>query len=247
MGENSLIRTRKVVVAIDRNIDRVLTVLFLIILAIGMYFIYDSWYVFNRSSLDRIPGYVWNGPETLADLPEEAIAWITIDDTKIDCPIMHGKTNEEYLNKNPYGEYSLAGSIFLDSRNKKDFSDEYSVLYGHHMSGGYMFGSLDQFLKAEYLDEHRTGTLTLRDSVLSTNTEIRGKAIKVNIFAVVETDASNGIVFGVPSEGDILSYIKENAVVYREPEVSDGRILALTTCKSPLTTERFAVFATLQD
>ena len=152
MGEGSLIKTRKVIVSIDRNIDRALTVLFLIILALGAYFIYDSWYVFNHSALDRIPGYVWNGPETLAELPEEAIAWIEIDDTPISSPIMQGKTNKDYLNKNPYGEYSLSGSIFLDYRNSKYFTDEYSVLYGHHMSGGYMFGILDEYMDEKFFD-----------------------------------------------------------------------------------------------
>lgn len=42
------------------------------------------------------------------------VAWLTIDDTKIDYPVMQGKDNTEYLNKDPYGDYALAGSIFLD-------------------------------------------------------------------------------------------------------------------------------------
>ncbi len=232
---NGYVITRKAIHYLDWSIDKILTVLFLIMLCIGAYFTYDSWYVFNSSSLNKIPGYTWEGPATLEELPTEAIAWLEIYDTKIDCPLMQGETNREYLNKNPYGEYSLAGSIFLDSRNSFDFTDPYSVLYGHHMSGGYMFGSLDEFLKEEYFLEHRDGVLTLRD-----DTEY-----EVEIFAVLETDASNETVFNVSYDADRFAFIKENAFIYREP--SGDRILALTTCKSPLTTERYAVFATLKD
>ena len=230
---------RRTVRFIDKTIDSILSVLFFIVLFIGIYFTYDSWYVYNASALDHIPGYAWDGAETLEEMPTEAICWITIDDTKIDCPIMQGETNSEYLNKNPYGEYSLAGSIFLDSSNDPEFKDIYSIVYGHHMSGGYMFGALDEYEKEEYLDEHREGIIKLRN----------GKEIKVSIFAFVETDASNDLVFDVnsnyESNDDRLAFIKDNALVYREP--IEGRIIALSTCKSPLTTDRTVVFGIIND
>ena len=256
--EKKAIMARKTIKFIDRSIDRVLMILLLIMLFIGFYFIYDSWYVYNHASLDRIPGYVWKGAETLADLPEDARAWLVIDDTKIDCPLMQGKTNDEYLNKNPYGEYSLSGSIFLDSENSPDFSDQYSLLYGHNMSGGYMFGALNDFLDEDFFDSHRTGTLTLKDGKVegvkpeSEATTVQEQIandpsykteFKVRIFAVVETDASVNCVFNVHSGEDLLSYIRENAKIFREPE--GYRILALSTCKIPLNTERIVVFAEL--
>ncbi|MBR1845920.1 MAG: class B sortase, partial [Oscillospiraceae bacterium] len=63
---------------------------------------------------------------------------------------MQGETNGKYLNTDPYGEYSLSGSIFLDSRNAGDFSDSYSLVYGHHMADGMMFGALDAFFDEGY-------------------------------------------------------------------------------------------------
>lgn len=55
---------------------------------------------------------------------------------------MQGEDNMEYLNKDPYGDYSLSGSIYMDSRNTSDMSDDYLLLYGHHMENDYMFGSI---------------------------------------------------------------------------------------------------------
>ncbi|MBO4235780.1 MAG: class B sortase [Firmicutes bacterium] len=236
MGEDSLIKTRKVIISIDRNIDRVLTVLFLIILLLGIYFAYDAYHVFTFSSPNSLDGYKpMNGyTQTLKTLSDDVVAWIDIYDTSIDYPIMQGKDNSEYLNRNAYGDYSLSGAIFLDSLNARDFSDDYNVIYGHHMSGGFMFGAIDAFEDAAYLDEHKRGLLTT----------IEGEMYDVTLFAFMQTDANESIVFDVTEEGDRHAFIAEHASIYRPAE---GRIIALSTCKSPLTTERTVLFGVLSD
>lgn len=236
MGEDSLIKTRKVIVSIDRNIDRVLTVLFLIILLLGIYFAYDAYYVFNSSTVNSLMGYKpYNGNTTrLKTLSDDVVAWIDIYDTSIDYPVMQGADNSEYLNKNAYGDYSLSGAVFLDAYNKPDFTDDYSVLYGHHMAGGYMFGAIDAFEDEKYFDEHREGLLTTVD----------GEMYDVDIFAFMETDASESIIFDVTEEGDRHLFIAGNSLTYRD---ATGRILALSTCKSPLTTERMVLFGVLSE
>ncbi len=256
--DTNAIKIRKIIKFIDAAIDKGLTVLFLMVLFIGVYFTYDSWYVFNSSSLNQVPGYVWKGAETLAELPKDAKAWLTIDDTKINCPIMQGETNEDYLNKNPYGEYALAGSVFLDSSNDSAFNDKYSLLYGHNMADEYMFGAIKDYLDVEFFDNHRIGTLTVRDGEgTSLGENSKAKTVEqqiredksyhtvyeINIFAVVETDAKQKVVFDVQSEEDLMKYIKDNASIYREP-VGD-KVLGLSTCTNPLDTGRIVVFATL--
>lgn len=226
---------RKVIRFIDKSIDRVLTVLFLILLLIGIYFIADSWWVFNASGLSRLPGYTPETPADILKIAPDAVAWITLDDTSVSYPIVQGSDNSEYLNKNAQGEYSLSGSIFLDANNNPQFLDYYSILYGHHMAGGYMFGALDYYEKEEYFDKHRTGTLLVID----------GKKYKVNVFAMVDTDASVDAVFNIMGGGDVMGYVAGNHKIYREP--AEGRILALSTCKSPLTTQRTVLFTTIQE
>lgn len=228
-------KTRRTIRIIDRSIDRALTVLFLILLMIGIYFMADSYWVYSSSGLASMPGYTPQTVEEMLEIAPDAIAWITIDDTQVSYPIMQGIDNTEYLNKNSQGEYSLSGAIFLDSANNRYFTDYYNVLYGHHMAGGYMFGAIDYYEKPEYLDEHRKGTLLVID----------GKKYSLDIFAYVQTDASVATVFDVTSGGNIMAYVAGNASVHREP--IEGRVVALTTCKSPLTTERTCIFATIQE
>ena len=77
-------------------------------------------------------------------------AWVTMDNTKIDHPVLQGETNLDYINTDVYGDFALAGSIFLDARNAPDFTDPYSLLYGHHMANSGMFGDLDLYKDPEF-------------------------------------------------------------------------------------------------
>ena len=127
---------------------------FVITLLIVCYGLYDTWYVYNKANDDGYLKYkpvAGSGMSEDAPITEDMVAWITIDGTNIDYPVMQAADNMKYLNLNPYGEYSLSGSIFLDSRNSADFSDDYSILYGHHMEYGVMFGALDEFLDEKYM------------------------------------------------------------------------------------------------
>ena len=112
--------------------------------------IYDSYMVYQQATDNSIlkykPGYETDD-ETNKKITGNMVAWLTIDDTNVDYPVMQGEDNNEYLNKDPFGDYALSGSIFLDSRNDPEFKDYYSLIYGHHMEHGMMFGAIDEYLK----------------------------------------------------------------------------------------------------
>ena len=93
----------------------------------------------------------------------DVCAWVTLDGTGVDYPVVQGKDNLTYVNTDVYGNFSLAGTIFLDTRCAPDFAGGYSLLYGHHMVSGQMFGDLEKYQDAAFLREHRTGTLLLPD------------------------------------------------------------------------------------
>ena len=139
----------------NRVYEKTMLAIFVIALLISIYALYDTWYVFDhandKSYLIFKPGVAEeNGVVTNSPITSDMVGWITLDDTNIDYPVMQGTDNTVYLNKDPYGEFSLSGSIFLDSRNSSDFTDEYSVIYGHHMEYGVMFGALDDYLDEDY-------------------------------------------------------------------------------------------------
>ena len=97
--------------------------------------------------------------EELIALNPDTRGWITIDDTHMDYPLVQGETDMEYINKDVMGEFALSGAIFLSCLNSGDFTDPYSLVYGHHMDNGAMFSDVLEFLDTEYFERHQTGTL----------------------------------------------------------------------------------------
>lgn len=97
----------------------------------------------------------------LRDINPDVCGWLTLDGTAIDYPVVQGESNFTYLNTDVYGSFALAGSIFLDVDCDTDFSGRYSLLYGHHMENGRMFGDLDKYKDGAFFRQNTTGTLTL--------------------------------------------------------------------------------------
>ena len=113
-------------------------VLFLVVAgAYSAYALWDNMQVY--ASVDDIQSQLLkykptpgedNGPtfEKLRAINPDVCAWITLDGTKIDYPVLQGEDNLTYINKDVYGNFALAGSIFLDSNCDRSFQKKYSLL-----------------------------------------------------------------------------------------------------------------------
>ena len=230
---------KKAVNICDSAITTVFRLFFILLLLLGSYFSYDLYNIYNSTSNDKLQKFrpsadSENYAADMKELSEDCVAWLTIDGTKIDFPIMQGEDNMEYLNKDPYGDYSLAGSIFLDTRNAQDFSDSYSLVYGHHMEQGAMFGALDYFKDKNYFDTHRHGTLTVGNTKYA-----------LTLFAFVETTANDDAIFDPENGGGPLPSIRVHASIqYNVRE--NARIVALSTCKTPRSMKRTVVFGYIE-
>ena len=228
---------RKVIRFLDGVENALVFLLFFLVFLAGLYSLIDTWMVYSHavdsSILKYKPGYQGSPPDR--EIQGDMAGWLTMDGTGIDYPVMHGDTNEEYLNKDLYGDYSLSGSIFLDSRNSDDFSDEYSLIYGHHMEGGAMFGPLHKYLNRSYFEKHKNGTLTVKE-----------KPYSLHAFAVMRTDATDPVIF-TPTErpaSEVLEYAEKNAVLKNDKEMEKAagkKIVALSTCQYPDTIYRIIV------
>ena len=226
---------QKIITYIDRGTNYVLLLFFLLLILIGGYTIYDTILIYDQADPDLrsfrpIEGESWD----MKAFSEDVVAWLTVDNTTIDYPVMQGRDNNEYLNKDPFGDFSLSGSLFLDVRNAEDFSDPYSLIYGHHMEYGKMFGALDEFLDEGYFSTHRTATLTVTDKVYN-----------IRFFACIEADASVQEIFAPTETDGTLAYVREHASIWYEPE--GEKMLALSTCKFPQTTDRIIVFGVFEN
>jgi len=92
----------------------------------------------------------WN---KLKSINPEIVGWLYIDaQPKISYPICQAKDNDYYLHRTFERQDLFAGAIFMDFHNASDFSDPDSIVYGHNMKNGSMFGMLKYV--ADQYEEH---------------------------------------------------------------------------------------------
>lgn len=195
---------------VNNFIDNLITVVGITCMLLGVYCLLDNYNVYNQATSTQKLGYqpeVSDDSIIFSDVPL-AKAWLTIPDTQVNYPIMQGKDNLEYINKDCFGKYSLSGSIFADFQNKSDFTDKYNLLYGHHMDKGLMFGSLDNWNDENFFKNHEIGFLLTKE-----------KVYKIKFIKIFETQATDEKVFSL----DINN-------VDRDLD-NNKRYIALTTCK----------------
>lgn len=183
--------------------------------------------------------------EELLAINPDVCAWVTLDHTGVDYPVLQGDTNLTYINRDVYGEFALAGSIYLDSRNDNTFSDSYSLLYGHHMDNGSMFGDLDLYEDAAFFAKNTTGTLLLSD-----------RSYNLEIFACLLVPASEERIFDPEQwQTDIdglIAFVKENSLYLHEETIAElerleqPQVLALSTCSSEFTDARTIILAVME-
>lgn len=211
---------------VNKLIDNLIMIVGIACMFLGTYCLLDNYNVYNQVTRTQKLGFrpeVSENSITFSDVPL-AKAWLTIPDTQIDYPVMQGKDNLEYINKDCFGKYSLSGSIFADFQNKPDFTDKYNLLYGHHMDKGLMFGSLDNWNDEKFFKEHVNGFLLTKD-----------KIYKIRFIKIYETEATDPEIFSLDLTNTDRG-LNENK-----------RYIALTTCKVTTDTKRTVLLGELTE
>lgn len=90
-------------------------------------------------------GYLKIDFEGLKSMNQDVIAWIQIPALDISYPVVQGKDNYYYLHHLFDGRENKNGSVFVDYHNQPDITDSNTIVYGHNMKNGSMFGTLEQY------------------------------------------------------------------------------------------------------
>lgn len=166
--------------------------------------------------------------QSILDLQAEfldVVGWLMIPNTRIDYPFVQGPDNDYYLNLDLNKERSPAGTIFMDYRNNSDFSDFNTIIYGHHMRNGSMFGTMQQFNNADFFEANQTGTIFLSDATYE---------IEFIAFAVIKpTDAViyNPEIASSAERAAFLEHVMDVARYTREVDITENdRLVTLSTC-----------------
>lgn len=155
---------------------------------------------------------------SLQAINPDIVAWLRIPGV-LEYPVVRGKDNSYYLNHTVQKTYNIAGSIFLDYRNERDFSDSKNIIYGHNMKDGSMFHVLRNYQDIDFFQEHTDMEVYLPD----------GRSLNYQITACEQ----------VPADSEIYQIEKGNAEEKEENEI------ILSTC-SARTSIRIIVKASLK-
>ncbi len=165
-----------------------------------------------------------DGLGELFDEYPRMVGWLRIDGTKINYPVMQAEDNVWFLSRAYDGEYSGAGSLFVDYRNNA-FDDDFMVIYGHRMSGENMFSEVVKFSDEEFLRRNNFGILQTRNGMLK---------LWFYAYAEVETSMSEIYELGAFRNGEndrILAAVNEKIVARSGLDLSArDKIIVLSTC-----------------
>ena len=258
---------KRIVRTLSRTVDNAVLLALLVTLVVACFAFWDTHQVYVAAEASHYDTYKPSGEDTKSfeefrAINSDVIGWITVYDTRIDYPVLHSSTpSEEYLSKNAMKEWEGSGSLFIDHANKSDFSDFNTIIFGHHMTGGAMFGDVDLFLKKDFFDEHKYGNLFFSDTGFelvqktSSNpgatapnglqyefTSFQGRNHGIEFFAIILADGYDTGIYGVPSVSEeakqkTLQSIADRSIHVRNLSTGETKTVGKTNGSSLVKTD----------
>lgn len=162
-------------------------------------------------------------------------AWIYAEGTGIDYPIMQTTDNEYYLTHLYNGSKNSNGSIFLDCRNTGMFTDDNTVIYGHHMKSGAMFYPLMKYKSQHFYETHPTMKIYTED----------GCYLVELICGTIEDGDHEFVKFNFDDFDDMKEYVdrlkKRSTFKSKATLLSGDKLVSMCTCTFEKKNARYMV------
>jgi len=162
----------------------------------------------------------------LVKINSETIGWIKVNNTKIDYPVVQSNDNSYYLYHDYKKWHNTMGWIFMDYRNDPTNLDKNTIIYGHNVRSGIMFGTLKNTLSPSWYKNEN-------NHIISFNTANQTTTWKV--FSIYRTSPTNDYLtneFNSNEEyNEFINMIKSRSVYNFNVNVTtDDKILTLSSC-----------------
>lgn len=164
--------------------------------------------------------------ESLKKQNNDTVAWIKVNNTNIEYPVVKSSDNQFYLNHSFDKSDNTAGWIFADYKNRFDDKDKNIVLYGHNRKDNSMFGSLKNILYEEWYNNSEN-----TDIVFITQNE----NCIYKVFSVYQIEKESYYIktrFNSDDEfEEFIKTLKQRSIKNFDEDVSkNDRIITLSTC-----------------
>ena len=179
--------------------------------------------------------------DLLKEINPDVEGWIKYDNTHIDYPIVQGEDNEKYLDESFEGNSSDFGTLFVDADCKNPFNDFVTIVYGHHMRNGSMFGDLKKLKDEEFCKSHPE---------LELYTEDRDCSLEICSFLVQPADSElyNININNEKDKEDYINELKELSSYQTDTEINkNDKLVLLSTCAYDYEDCRYIVVCKLKE
>ena len=92
--------------------------------------------------------------DALREINPDIVGWIYYESTDINYPIVKGSDNDYYLHITFENTWSVGGTLFVDAITEAPFEQFNTIVYGHHMQDGSMFGDIKKLKDTDYCKAH---------------------------------------------------------------------------------------------
>jgi sortase B len=172
----------------------------------------------------------------LLEINGDFVAMLLIPGLDMVLPVVQGTDNDYYLNITFEGVKDPRGTVFLDYKNRNNFMDRNSVLYGHYMNDGTMFHDL---FKYKNINTYLNAPIIQVESIHGMTTWLIFAAYTCEpTYAYFHTEFPNDTF------GDIVQEMQRRSLFTTEIDVTaNDKLLTLSTCDYDFEDARFAVHA----
>ena len=176
--------------------------------------------------------------DALRKISKNAVAWLFAPDMNINYVVAQANNNSYYLRRLLDGTYASGGSLFVDYRCAADFSDWNTVIYGHQMNNGTMFGELANYRDPAYYAEHPVMYLY-----------VPGRRYMLELVAGYTTDIYD-IVYDLPASKEnrdelLARAVRKSSFVSGVTVDAEDRLVTLSTCSYDYDNARYVVIGRL--
>ncbi|MBQ6539131.1 MAG: class B sortase [Bacilli bacterium] len=117
-------------------------------------------YSFYKFGATRLSDVNFNN---LRKVNSNTVAWIAVDGTNINYPVVKSSNNDYYLNHSFNRTYNRNGWVFMDYRNH-NLNDKNTIFYGHNLLNGTSFGTIARVFTKKWYNSSNHMIIVLMDN-----------------------------------------------------------------------------------
>ena len=166
--------------------------------------------------------------EKLKEINNDTVGWLTVNNTKIDYPVVQSTDNDYYLYRDYYKNKNRHGWIYMDYRNNiEDLSDN-TIIFGHNLANQKMFGTLRYVTNPSWYKKSSNQIITFNTTRANMKWQI------ISIYKIPVTN--DYLVANFASSEDKLNFldmiIQRSIYDFNATYDENTKIITLSTCSN---------------